>query len=83
VWSADRGRAVEQGVDQREPDGVRLGASGGGAEQSGLGSRKTFVDVAVPLARFGVEGQLAAVAGVRERGRERRFESGQGRHPAQ
>ena len=69
LWP-DRGDAVEQRVDQREADRVRLGAGGelAGEPLGGLGERG--VGVPPQLARVGGELDAAGALGVLERGRE-------------
>lgn len=50
--------AVEQRVDQGESDGVRLGAGGGGAGESGLAAGERVVGSDPALPRLTVEGDV-------------------------
>jgi hypothetical protein len=76
VVGLDRRGAVEQRVDEREADGVRFGAGGELAGESGLRLGELPVGV-VPERAGGVgEPQLAGVAGSGERDRERAVKAG-------
>ena len=54
----DHVRAIEQRVDQREADGVRLGARGRGAGEPSLAAGQLVVGGDPPLARLRVEGDV-------------------------
>ncbi len=71
MGDGDRVGVVEQGVDQRKANGVRFGASGGRAEQAGLGGGELLVDGGIALPGVGVECQLAWAAGASERAGDR------------
>ncbi len=60
---ADRGRAVQQCVDQREPDDVRLRARGRRTGQSRLGRREVRIDLDPSLAGSWVERKRAVLGG--------------------
>lgn len=59
----DRGGAVDERVDEREPDRVRLGARVERAGDPGVGFGQPRVGVPPQLARVGVEAQLARAPG--------------------
>jgi hypothetical protein len=63
VLEPDRVGVVEQRVDQREPDDVRLGAGRRGAGQPGLTGRQLCIDLDLALAGGGVERERAVRGG--------------------
>ena len=61
VDAVDLAGAIEQRVDQRQPDGLRFRARRDGAEQARLSRRQARIDVAPQL--LGAVGQVDALEG--------------------
>ena len=55
VFEADLFGAVEQCVDQRQPDDVRLGACGRGADQAGLTGGQLGVELGIQIVVWPIE----------------------------